>query len=67
MPPAGPLSLEQIGIVRAWIDQGAEWPDDLSGETPLSAPDPEAARLMEAIRSGDRSGFQPAFVWLSNG
>ncbi|MCB1021751.1 MAG: DUF1549 domain-containing protein, partial [Acidobacteria bacterium] len=29
MPPAGPpLTPEQIGLVRAWIDQGADWPDD---------------------------------------
>ena len=34
MPPPGgkagesdPLSPEQIGIIRAWIDQGASWPD----------------------------------------
>ena len=27
MPPAGPrLSAEQIGLIRAWIDQGAVWP-----------------------------------------
>ncbi len=27
MPPKGdPLSLEQIGLLRAWIDQGAQWP-----------------------------------------
>src|SRR5207249_4732617 len=58
MPPAGPLGLEQIEIVKAWIDQGAEWPDDLSGETPPSTADPEAARLMEAIRSGDRRTIQ---------
>jgi hypothetical protein len=31
MPPEGdPLSKEQIGILRAWIDQGAKGPDDLS-------------------------------------
>jgi hypothetical protein len=24
----GPLSAEQIGVLRAWIDQGAVWPDD---------------------------------------
>src|SRR5262245_4124690 len=23
------LSLEQVGLMRAWIDQGAEWPEDL--------------------------------------
>jgi mono/diheme cytochrome c family protein len=27
MPPAGPpLSREQVGILRAWVDQGAKWP-----------------------------------------
>lgn len=27
MPPDGdPLSAEQIGLLRAWIDQGANWP-----------------------------------------
>jgi mono/diheme cytochrome c family protein len=31
MPPEGkgkPLSPEEIGLVRAWIDQGAKWPED---------------------------------------
>jgi mono/diheme cytochrome c family protein len=31
MPPEGegqPLSREQIAMLRAWIDQGARWPDD---------------------------------------
>jgi cytochrome c553 len=28
MPPKGPgLSAEQVGILRAWIDQGARWPE----------------------------------------
>ncbi|MSR56422.1 MAG: DUF1553 domain-containing protein [Planctomycetaceae bacterium] len=28
MPPQGePLTAEQIGILRGWIDQGANWPD----------------------------------------
>ena len=58
MPPAGPLPAEQIEIVKAWIDQGAEWPDDLSGETPLSPADPKAGRLTEALRSGDRHAFR---------
>src|SRR5262249_21501229 len=30
MPPTGPLDSDQIRIVKAWIDQGAEWPDDVS-------------------------------------
>ncbi|MEX2137969.1 MAG: PSD1 and planctomycete cytochrome C domain-containing protein [Pirellulales bacterium] len=31
MPPEGegkPLTSEQVAVVRAWIDQGAVWPDD---------------------------------------
>jgi hypothetical protein len=33
MPPEGegqPLTAEQAGLVRAWIDQGAKWPDEAS-------------------------------------
>ena len=31
MPKKGePLSAEQIGLVRAWIDQGADWPESAS-------------------------------------
>lgn len=29
MPPTGdPLTAKQVGLLRAWIDQGAKWPDD---------------------------------------
>src|SRR5436305_7549722 len=28
MPPTGALRLEQIAIVKRWIDEGAVWPDD---------------------------------------
>ena len=38
MPKKGePLSTEQIGLLRAWIDQGAEWPDALAGSTTQQA------------------------------
>ena len=33
MPPQGPLPQEQISVIKTWIDQGAEWPDALSGDT----------------------------------
>src|SRR5690348_10456962 len=26
MPPTGPLRPEQIATIKAWIDQGADWP-----------------------------------------
>jgi len=33
MPPEGPrLSDKQIGILRAWIEQGANWPDEASAK-----------------------------------
>lgn len=57
MPPEGPLDAEQIKIIKAWIDQGAVWPDDLSGETSPPPPDPKATRMMDALRDGDRSAF----------
>ncbi len=39
MPPGGPeLTPEQIGLLRAWIDQGAEWPDESSRRPPSPKP-----------------------------
>ncbi len=58
MPPDGALSPEQIKLIKAWIDQGAIWPDAVSGETPAPPPDPKATRLMEVLREGDRAAFQ---------
>ena len=58
MPLTGPLSQQQIDIIKAWIDQGAEWPDDLSGETPPPEPDAKAVRLMQALRDGDEQTFK---------
>jgi hypothetical protein len=36
MPPedeGDPLTAEQIGLLRAWIDQGLVWPDELAGDS----------------------------------
>ncbi|MGE0375782.1 MAG: DUF1549 domain-containing protein, partial [Planctomycetaceae bacterium] len=42
MPPEGDrLTDEQIGILRAWIDQGADWPAD------ADVPDPRTERARE--------------------
>lgn len=53
MPPAGPLTTEQIGVIKHWIDEGAEWPDDLSGELPSPPVDPVAAQMIDAVRRAD--------------
>jgi ankyrin repeat protein len=58
MPPTGALSTQQIQIIKAWIDQGAQWPDEVSGEIPPAPPDPKAAPILDALRKGDRQTFQ---------
>jgi ankyrin repeat protein len=57
MPPTGPLDPAQIELIKKWIDQGAEWPDDLAGERVVSPPDPRAVRIMEPLRNGDIEAF----------
>src|SRR5437899_2157630 len=57
MPPTGPLSLDEIATIKEWIDQGALWPDELSGETPPTPPDPIAVQLIDPLRRGDRATF----------
>ena len=58
MPPTGPLTTPQIATIKAWIDQGAEWPDAASGDAPPSPPDARATRLMNALRTGDTHTFK---------
>ena len=37
MPPAGPrLTAQEVGVLRAWIDQGADWP--AAADTPRQNP-----------------------------
>jgi ankyrin repeat protein len=57
MPPTGPLSADDVATIRAWIDQGAIWPDELSGESSPMAPDPIAVQLINALRGGHRGAF----------
>ena len=36
MPSKGdPLTADQVGLIRAWIDQGAVWPEDTSAVDPI--------------------------------
>ena len=57
MPPTAPLSAEEIGVLRAWIDQGLNWPDTPVEESlppeKTGPPDPKGEPLFEAIRKGD--------------
>ena len=52
MPPTGPLSDDEIGILRAWIDQGAEFRIEVQDEKPIPV-DPKLAALISAVRAHD--------------
>jgi ankyrin repeat protein len=58
MPLTGPLTPEQIEVIKAWIDQGAEWPDELAGDVTPPPPDPKAEPILKALRDGDRQLFK---------
>ena len=54
MPPTGPLEAEQIGVLRAWIDQGAEFGDvDFEVAKPRKPVDPKVRELIAAVRKHD--------------
>ena len=53
MPPTGPLSDEEIGVLRAWIDQGADFRISVQEEAPAKPTDPKLAAVIAAVRSGD--------------
>ena len=60
MPPTGELKPEQIETIKAWIDQGAEWPDALANEQDVVPLDPKAIAMVEALRKADLSSFMKA-------
>lgn len=62
MPPSGAMEPEQIAVLARWIQQGADWPDALSGDGPVVPPHPGATRLMDLLRAGDTSAFTKALA-----
>ena len=60
MPPTGALRPEQIARVKAWIDQGADWPDTLANEKDLPPLNPKAVSMVESLRTGDLASFMKA-------
>jgi ankyrin repeat protein len=53
MPPTGALPAAHVATIKRWIDEGAEWPDAVSGDAPPAPLDPDAAALLNATLSGD--------------
>jgi ankyrin repeat protein len=58
MPPAGPLPPEQIGILRAWIDQGADMPGRASEYAVPEKTDPKTQAFIDTIHRHDTTGFE---------
>jgi ankyrin repeat protein len=56
MPPTGALPKEKVAIIKAWIDQGAQWPDAASGDIVVMPIDPAAAQIVQLLRAGDFAG-----------
>ena len=58
MPPTGELSEDEIGLLRAWIDQGAEFRTDIIAEAPRKPVDPKVTALIAAVRAGNRPAIE---------
>jgi ankyrin repeat protein len=52
MPLTGPLSAEEIATLKAWIDQGAKWPDEPMAKPDWKA-DPRIEPLFLRVREGE--------------
>jgi ankyrin repeat protein/mono/diheme cytochrome c family protein len=59
MPPTGPLTAEEIGVLRAWIDQGVEFRTEIADEAPPTPTDPTLLALITAIRDRPWSAVEP--------
>src|SRR5918993_2662139 len=59
MPPTGALMPEEIGILRAWIDQGADFRNDVAEAAPPRPIDPKLAAVIAAVRAGTRATVEP--------
>ncbi len=58
MPPTGALEQDEIAILRAWIDQGADFGEiEIKEEAPKPV-DPKLAALISAVRSRDAAAIK---------
>src|SRR5688500_10350486 len=55
MPPESELTSVEIGTLRTWIDEGADFRNDVAVEAPPRPIDPKLAALIAAVRSASRA------------
>jgi len=53
MPPETPLTSEQIGTIKQWIEEGAPWPDNDGAEERGWKTDSQIGPLIDQIREGN--------------
>ena len=58
MPPTGALATEEIALLRAWIDQGADFRLEVKAEVPPPNVDTRVQALITAVRASDRRTVQ---------
>ena len=63
MPPTGPLGPDEIGLLRAWIDQGADMPGralDVAVETRTT--EPRVQTFLDTIYRHDDAAVRKAIA-----
>src|SRR5688572_20622266 len=58
MPPTGPLSEDEINLLRAWIDQGADFRTEIRPEPAPRPVDPKVAAVIAAVRTRNRAALE---------
>jgi ankyrin repeat protein/mono/diheme cytochrome c family protein len=58
MPPTGPLSEEEITLLRVWIDQGADFRTEIRPEPAPRPVDPKVAAIIDAVRTRNRATLE---------
>lgn len=53
MPPTGALETDEISLLRAWIDQGADFGDADLKEEVVRPVDPKLTELISAVKAGN--------------
>ena len=62
MPPSGPLAQDEIDLLKAWIDQGADYRMEIRPEAPPKPVDPRLAALISAVRNGTLTEVDKSLV-----
>ncbi|MCU1327692.1 MAG: Planctomycete cytochrome [Bryobacterales bacterium] len=60
MPPSGALTADEIDLLKAWIDQGADYRMEIKPEAPVKPVDPKLLSLISTMRTGSLADVEKA-------